>query len=137
MANSCETFIAGKWSPPKSDKRFDRENPATGETIGSFPDSGPDDVADAVAAAAEAYPPWRPTPAPRRAQIREHPALPPGVVNLVFGEDEAGAALVRDPRVAMVSFTGSLEVGREIASYCGAAGKRGHPELGGKNAPPL
>ena len=44
MANSCENFIAGKWSPPKSDKRFERENPATGETIGSFPDSGPADT---------------------------------------------------------------------------------------------
>ncbi|HLA19423.1 MAG TPA: aldehyde dehydrogenase family protein, partial [Dehalococcoidia bacterium] len=69
MANSRENYIAGKWSPPKSDKRFERENPATGETIGTFPDSGPDDVADAVAAAAEAYPRWRATPAPRRAEI--------------------------------------------------------------------
>src|SRR3972149_5470606 len=73
MANSCENFIAGKWSPPKSDRRFERENPATGETIGSFPDSGPDDVAAAVAAAAAAPPPWGAPPPPPR---RHHRLLP-------------------------------------------------------------
>src|SRR3972149_9056445 len=66
--------------------------------------------------------------------IFEEAGLPPGVVNLVFGEDQTGAALVEDARVAMVSFTGSLEVGREIAAYCGRNGKRVHLELGGKNA---
>ena len=254
MANTYENYIGGRWIPPKSDKHFQRENPANGEIIGSFPDSGSDDVAAAVAAAAEAYPRWRATPAPRRAEILfraaeimlarkeelsrdvtiemgkvlneargdvqeaidmtyyaagegrrmfgqvvpselpdkftmavrqphgivaaitpwnfpiaipcwklmpalvagntvvfkpspyspisaanllrilEEAGLPPGVVNLLFGEDDAGAALVRDPRVVMVSFTGSIEVGREIASYCGANGKRVHLEMGGKNA---
>jgi len=78
--------------------------------------------------------PYSPLSAFNLVRILEEAGLPPGVVNLLFGEDEAGAALVRDPRVAMVSFTGSLEVGREIASYCGAAGKRVHLEMGGKNA---
>src|SRR3990172_9248520 len=238
MADYCENFIAGRGAPPKRDKRFERQNPAPSDTIGSFPDSGPDDVADAVAAAAEAYPRWRATPAPRRAEIlfraaemmlvrkeelsrdvtiemgkvlkeargdvqeaidmtyfvagegrrmfgqvvpselpnkfamavrqphgiiaaitpwnfpmaipcwklmpaliagntavsKPSPYSPLSAFNLVRSEGEAGAALVRAPRVAMVSFTGSLEVGREIASYCGAAGKRVHLELGGKNA---
>ena len=254
MANTYENYIGGRWSPPRSDKWFQRENPANGETIGAFPDSGPDDVADAVAAAADAYPRWRATPAPQRAEILfraaemmldrkeelsrdvtiemgkvlkeargdvqeaidmtyyaagegrrmfgqvvpselpdkftmavrqphgivgaitpwnfplaipcwklmpaliagntvvfkpspysplsavnllrilEEAGLPPGVVNLLFGEDDTGAALVRDPRVAMVSFTGFIEVGREIAAYCGANGKRVHLEMGGKNA---
>ncbi len=64
MANTYENFIGGRWTPPKSGKHFQRENPANGEIIGSFPDSGSDDVADAVAAAAEAYPRWRATPRP-------------------------------------------------------------------------
>lgn len=254
MANTFENYIDGRWAPPRSDKWFQRENPANGEVIGSFPDSGPDDVADAVAAAAQAYPRWRATPAPQRAEILfraaemmlarkeelsrdvtiemgkvlkeargdvqeaidmtyyaagegrrmfgqvvpselpdrftmavrqphgivgaitpwnfplaipcwklmpaliagntvvlkpspysplsaanllrilEEAGLPPGVVNLLFGEDDTGAALVRDPGVAMVSFTGSIEVGREIAAFCGANGKRVHLEMGGKNA---
>jgi len=78
--------------------------------------------------------PFSPLSATNLVRILEEAGLPPGVVNLVFGGDEAGAALVEDPRVAMVSFTGSLEVGREIAAYCGRHGKRVHLELGGKNA---
>src|SRR2546422_1675710 len=64
----------------------------------------------------------------------EEAGLPPGVLNLVLGGDQAGADLVEHPRVAMVSFTGSLEVGREIAAFCGRNSKRVHLELGGKNA---
>jgi alpha-ketoglutaric semialdehyde dehydrogenase len=67
-------------------------------------------------------------------RILEEAGLPRGVVNLVFGGDEAGASLVEDPRVAMVSFTGSLEVGRGIGAYCGRNNKRVHLEMGGKNA---
>ncbi len=61
--------------------------------------------------------------------------VPEGVVNLVtgFGE-EAGAALVEHPDVAVISFTGSTETGKIIASRCGALMKGVSCELGGKNA---
>lgn len=61
--------------------------------------------------------------------------IPAGVVNLVtgFGE-EAGAALVEHPEVAAISFTGSTDTGRIIASRCGELMKRVSCELGGKNA---
>src|SRR3990172_8551164 len=78
--------------------------------------------------------PYSPLSAGNLVRILEEAGLPPGVCNLVFGEDEAGAALVRDPHVAMVSFTGSLEVGREIGASCAREGKRVHLEMGGKNA---
>ena len=60
--------------------------------------------------------------------------LPPGVLNIIqgFGQ-EAGAPLVADPRVAMVSFTGSTAVGREIAQTAGSRLARVSLELGGKN----
>jgi len=247
-------YINGRWTASRSDALLERENPATGETIASFPDSGPADVAAAVEAAAKAYETWRFVPAPRRAEILfrtaeimaarkeelsrdvtvemgkvlkeargdvqeaidmtyyvagegrrmwgqttpselpnklnmtvrqphgivaaitpwnfpmaipcwklmpalvtgntavlkpspfsplsaynlvrilEEAGLPPGAVNLVFGGDQAGAALVEEPRVNMVSFTGSLDVGREIAAYCGRYNKPLHLEMGGKNA---
>jgi acyl-CoA reductase-like NAD-dependent aldehyde dehydrogenase len=247
-------YIDGRWTAGRTDSPLERENPATGEIIASFSDSTPDDVADAVEAAAQAFQSWRFVPAPRRAEILFHAAeimaarkeelsrdvtvemgkvlkeargdvqeaidmtyyiagegrrmwgqttpselpnkfnmsvrqphgivaaitpwnfpmaipcwklmpalvtgntavfkpspfsplsahnlvrileeagLPPGVVNLVFGGDQTGAALVEEPRVNMVSFTGSLEVGREIAAYCGRYNKRLHLEMGGKNA---
>ncbi len=247
-------YINGQWMPPRNDSWLERENPATGESIGRFPNSGPEDVAAAVQAALDAGERWRATPAPRRAEILfraaeimlarkeelardvtvemgkvikeargdvqeaidmtyyiagegrrmwgqttpselpskfcftvrqphgvvaaitpwnfpiaipcwklmpalvtgntvvfkpshyaplsalnlvsilEEAGMPPGVVNLVLGGGQAGAALVEDPRVAMVSFTGSLEIGREIAVSCARSGKRLHLELGGKNA---
>ena len=254
MAQTYQNYTNGRWTEPKSDASLERENPATGEVVASFPDSGREDVADAVKAAAEAYETWRFVPAPRRAEvlfraaeimaarkeelshdvtvemgkvlkeargdvqegidmtyyvagegrrmwgqttpselpnkfnmsvrqphgivaaitpwnfpvaipcwklmpalvtgntavfkpsplspmsaynlvrILEEAGLPPGVVNLVFGGDQTGAALVEEPRVNMVSFTGSLEVGREIGAYCGRYNKRLHLEMGGKNA---
>ncbi|HYG77488.1 MAG TPA: aldehyde dehydrogenase family protein [Planctomycetota bacterium] len=61
--------------------------------------------------------------------------VPDGVVNLVQGVgEEAGAALVAHPNVALISFTGSSEVGAHIASVCGATHKRCALEMGGKNA---
>jgi aldehyde dehydrogenase (NAD+) len=68
-------------------------------------------------------------------EILEEAGMPPGVANLVHGAgEEAGAALVRHPDVRLVSFTGSTEVGREIAAVCGQKLKRVSLEMGGKNA---
>lgn len=60
--------------------------------------------------------------------------LPPGVVNVLTGEgSKAGAALVADPRVRAISFTGSVAVGRAIRDQATGAGKRVQLELGGHN----
>jgi aldehyde dehydrogenase (NAD+) len=65
----------------------------------------------------------------------EEAGLPAGVVNLVFGEGaEAGAAIIDDPRVSLISFTGSNAVGRQIAIQCAELGKPVSLEMGGKNA---
>jgi len=58
--------------------------------------------------------------------------LPPGVLNVVAGGDEAGAALVEHDDVDMVSLTGSVETGKWIAQHAAATLKRVHLELGGK-----
>ncbi|HEX5615722.1 MAG TPA: gamma-aminobutyraldehyde dehydrogenase [Acidimicrobiia bacterium] len=59
--------------------------------------------------------------------------LPPGVLNVVTGQGEtAGAALVAHPKVAMVSLTGSVETGKQIARDAADTLKRVHLELGGK-----
>ncbi len=59
-------------------------------------------------------------------------ALPPGVLNVVTGTGEAGAALVEHPDVAMVSLTGSVPTGKAIMAAAAATLKRVHLELGGK-----
>jgi aldehyde dehydrogenase (NAD+) len=61
--------------------------------------------------------------------------VPAGVLNLVTGPGASlGDALVTDPRVAMISLTGSTEVGRHVAELCGRDLRRCTLELGGKNA---
>ncbi|MHA6622327.1 aldehyde dehydrogenase family protein [Pseudonocardia sp. DLS-67] len=60
--------------------------------------------------------------------------VPPGVLGLVQGDREAGEALVADPRVAGISFTGSLPVGQAINRAGAHRLLRTQLELGGKNA---
>ncbi len=59
--------------------------------------------------------------------------LPPGVVNIVTGDAEAGAAIVAHPRVRKVAFTGSTAVGREIVRGAADNLKKVSLELGGKS----
>ncbi len=68
------------------------------------------------------------------AQCVEEAEFPPGVITVVPGGADAGAALVSDPRVDKVSFTGSTAIGREVASLCSAHLTRYNLELGGKSA---
>lgn len=70
----------------------------------------------------------------RLAELIAQADLPPGVLNVVTGHgDPVGAALVEDPRVDKVSFTGSRAVGSAIASTVGARIGRVSLELGGKS----
>ncbi len=68
-----------------------------------------------------------------------HAGVPPDALALVPGYGEAGAALVRDPRVHVIAFTGSGKVGLEIIRSAGATAEgQGHikrvvSEMGGKN----
>ncbi|MEU7990336.1 aldehyde dehydrogenase family protein [Streptosporangium canum] len=68
------------------------------------------------------------------AEICRQADLPPGVVNIVTGAGETGAALVNHPDVNKVAFTGSTEVGRLIARSVAGTGKKVTLELGGKAA---
>jgi len=68
------------------------------------------------------------------AEICRQAELPPGVVNIVTGAARTGQALVRHPGVDKVAFTGSTEVGRQIARAVAGTRKRLTLELGGKAA---
>jgi aldehyde dehydrogenase (NAD+) len=255
MSKPYLNCIAGRWVPARSGRTFANHNPANGDHLGDYPASGPEDVNDAVAAAAAAFPSWRLTPAPKRAEIVfrageiirarkedlaramtremgkvlaetrgdvqegidmaylaagegrrmygvttpsempnkwamsvrspigvvgvitpwnfpfaipswklmpalvagntavfkpagdtpemawhftkifEEAGLPPGVLNLVFGGgSEVGQPMVEHPGIHVISFTGSTDVGLQIAGRGGALGKRISLEMGGKNA---
>jgi len=60
--------------------------------------------------------------------------LPAGVLNVITGDVEAGALLTSDPRVNMVTFTGSDKVGASIMAQGAPTLKKMHLELGGKSA---
>ena len=255
MPEKFTNLIDGRRVPARSGRTFCNTNPATGEVLGEFPASGPEDVNDAVEAALKAYKSWRLTPAPKRAEILfrageiirarkddlaramtremgkvlaetrgdvqegidmaylaagegrrmygvttpsempnkwamsvrspigvvgvitpwnfpfaipswklmpalvagntavfkpagdtpemawrfaevfEEAGLPAGVLNVVFGSgSQVGNPLVEHPKVAVISFTGSTDVGLGIAGRGGALGKRISLEMGGKNA---
>ncbi|SAL85330.1 aldehyde dehydrogenase [Caballeronia arvi] len=68
------------------------------------------------------------------AKVFEDAGLPAGVLHVIPGGPAAGDALVRHPKVAMISFTGSTAVGRSIGEICGRMLKKVALELGGNNA---
>jgi aldehyde dehydrogenase (NAD+) len=68
------------------------------------------------------------------AEVFNAAGLPPGVLNVVPGDGPTlGEVLVNDPRVRLISFTGSTAVGRSLAVACARHGKRIVLEMGGKS----
>jgi len=68
------------------------------------------------------------------AECFEEAGLPAGVLNVLTGSgSKVGEALVRDPRVRAISFTGSVPVGRGVRDEATRLGKRVQLELGGHN----
>jgi aldehyde dehydrogenase (NAD+) len=68
------------------------------------------------------------------AEVIQEAELPPGVVNVLTGAGQTGAAIVNHPDVDKVAFTGSTEVGKLIQRAVAGSGKRLTLELGGKAA---
>jgi aldehyde dehydrogenase (NAD+) len=69
----------------------------------------------------------------RLAEIFKEVGLPPGVVNIVTGAGNTGAALAAHKDVKKLAFTGSTNVGKELARNLAGSGKRLTLELGGKS----
>jgi len=69
IAVETQNLIGGKWVPAASGQTFENRNPADrDDLVGLYPKSGKADVDAAVAAAKKAFPGWKNTPAPRRAE---------------------------------------------------------------------
>ncbi len=75
-----------------------------------------------------------PLTALKLAEVIRDAKLPPGVVNIVTGAGETGAAIVNHPDVDKIAFTGSTDVGRLIQRAIAGTGKKYTLELGGKAA---
>jgi acyl-CoA reductase-like NAD-dependent aldehyde dehydrogenase len=74
-----------------------------------------------------------PLSAIRLGQLALEAGFPEGVINVLTGDGETGAALVDSTSIDKIAFTGSTEVGRRIGARCGELLKRVTLELGGKN----
>ena len=67
-------------------------------------------------------------------RIFQEAGLPDGLLSLVPGDGEIGAAVVEAPEVSVVAFTGSTAAGRKVGEAAARGLKRAHLELGGNNA---
>ncbi len=75
-----------------------------------------------------------PLTALKLAELMHDIDLPPGVVNIVTGAGDTGAAIVEHPNIDKIAFTGSTEVGRSIQRKLAGTAKHYTLELGGKAA---
>ncbi len=82
------------------------------------------------------FKPSEDTPATSAAFVKvfEDAGLPAGVLNLVTGAGDAGAALANHRDVRVISFTGSTDTGLKVYSQAASLGKKVALEMGGKNA---
>ena len=101
------------------DETFDTTNPATGETLGTFPRSSVDDVDRAVEAAKEAYEGWRLTPAPRRGEVLFQVAQ-----RFVDRKDELTELMVREMGKVRAEAGGDVQEAIDMTFYMAGEGRR-------------
>ena len=119
MSTTFLNFIAGRWVPARSGRTFANHDPATGEHLGDYPASGPEDVDAAVAAAAQAYESWRLTPAPKRAEI----VFRAGEIIRERKEDLA-RAMTREMGKILIETRGDVQEGIDMAYLAAGEGRR-------------
>ncbi|MDQ6614994.1 MAG: benzaldehyde dehydrogenase [Actinomycetota bacterium] len=68
------------------------------------------------------------------ARVLEEAGLPPGLFHMLPGSGDVGEAIIAEPHVRVVAFTGSTRTGRAVAQLAGRYLKRAHLELGGNSA---
>jgi acyl-CoA reductase-like NAD-dependent aldehyde dehydrogenase len=120
MAQKFQNYINGKWQDAKSGQTFENRNPANWEEVlGTFPKSGPEDVDQAVAAAAAAWEQWRLMPAPKRGDILRK------VGDLMVERKEALAReMTREMGKVIAETRGDVQEGIDTAYYAASETRR-------------
>jgi aldehyde dehydrogenase (NAD+) len=120
MPETFGNFIAGAWVPAVSGQAFENKNPADqGELLGTFADSGPEDVERAVAAAREAFPKWRALPAPKRGEILYRAAE-----ILVRRKEEFSRDMTREMGKVLDETRGDVQEAIDMTYYMAGEGRR-------------
>jgi alpha-ketoglutaric semialdehyde dehydrogenase len=125
LATKTETYknyIAGRWVLPASRAMMENRNPADArEVIGRFPASNAEDVAAAVAAAREALPKWKATPAPKRAEL----LFQLGRI-LVERKEQFAADMTREMGKVIKEARGDVQEAIDMTFYTAGEGRRLH-----------
>ncbi len=121
MPQNFHNFIGGRWVPGRSGRVFTNRDPATGEALGEFPDSGADDLDAAVQAARVAMRAWQLTPAPKRGEL----LFRLGALIARQKEDLARAA-TREMGKILLETRGDVQEGVDMAFLAGGEGRRLH-----------
>jgi aldehyde dehydrogenase (NAD+) len=119
MAQQYQNYIGGRWVDARSGDRFERENPATGESTGSYPLSEAPDVNDAVCAAMEAQARWRAMPAPKRGEILFRAAE-----ILVRKKKQFSRELVEEMGKVIKEARGDIQEAIDMTYYMAGEGRR-------------
>lgn len=122
-----KNYINGQWVEPKSGKYFQNINPADlSDIVGEFPESGQEDVNDAVAAAKEAFKFWKKVPAPKRGDLLRK-------AGDIFDarKDEIARVMTREMGKPVFETKGDIQEAIDTAYYAASETRR----LFGYNAP--
>ena len=113
-------LIGGRSVPARSGRTFENRNPARqSDLVGTFPDSGPEDVDAAVEAASRAFAGWRLMPAPRRAEIVYRAAE-----ILRDRKESLARTMTREMGKVLAETRGDVQEAIDMAYYIAAEGRR-------------
>lgn len=120
MSKKYQNFINGEWTDALSGETFENRNPANwGEVIGTFPNSGREDVEAAVRSAREAFDAWRLTPAPVRGEI-----IKKAGDLMIERKQEIAENMTREMGKVLAETLGDVQEGIDTAFYAASEGRR-------------
>jgi alpha-ketoglutaric semialdehyde dehydrogenase len=120
MPTKHGNLIAGAWVQARSGRTFENRNPAdTRELVGTFADSGPEDVEQAVAAARAAFPGWRALTAPKRGEILFRAAE-----ILVRRKEDFARDMTREMGKVLAETRGDVQEAIDMTYYMAGEGRR-------------
>jgi aldehyde dehydrogenase (NAD+) len=113
-------YVGGRWVPPSTGKYFENRNPARwSQVIGRFPESGADDVENAVVSAGDGFAEWSRTPAPLRGDVLRR------VGDLLTErKDEIARIMTREMGKVLSETRGDVQEGIDTAYYAATEGRR-------------
>src|SRR5215471_9442670 len=117
-----KNYIGGRWVKPASGAMMENRNPAdTRDVVGLFPASNAEDVEAAVDAAREAFPKWRATPAPKRAEI----LFRLGQI-LIERKEQFAHDMTREMGKVLKETRGDVQEAIDMTFYAAGEGRRLH-----------